>query len=186
MPRATGRSYYYGPRSGWCRLSAFTDDLTRVLTRDLRAARRELEAFADERDIWRTAPGVSNCAGTLALHIAGNVQHFLGAVLGGTGYARDRDAEFGRRAVSRAELLAELDGAAAVVAPSLARLDDAALARPYPQPVAGKTVATGDFLLHVATHLAYHLGQMDYHRRLVTGQGATVGAMAPGELRSAT
>src|SRR2546428_10628478 len=80
-----------------------------ILRRDLGALRREIEAYADERDIWRVAPGISNCAGTLALHLAGNIQLFVGAVLGGTGYVRDRDAEFARRDVPRAELLRESD-----------------------------------------------------------------------------
>src|SRR2546422_7255337 len=67
-----------------------------ILRRDLSALRREIEAYADERDIWRVAPGISNCAGTLALHLGGNIQFFVGAVLAGTGYVRDRDAEVAR------------------------------------------------------------------------------------------
>jgi len=84
-----------------------------ILRRDLGALRREIEAYADERDIWRVAPGISNCAGTLALHLGGNIQFFVGAVLAGTGYVRDRDAEFARRDVPRAELLREIDAAIA-------------------------------------------------------------------------
>src|SRR2546428_12899647 len=87
-----------------------------ILRRDLGALRREIEAYADERDIWRVAPGISNCAGTLALHLAGNIQCFVGAVLGGTGYVRDRDAEFARRDVPRAELLRDIDAAIAAEA----------------------------------------------------------------------
>src|SRR3989442_15671856 len=84
-----------------------------ILRRDLGALRREIEAYADERDIWRVAPGISNCAGTLALHLGGNIQFFVGAVLAGTGYVRDRDAEFARRDVPRAELLRGNDAAIA-------------------------------------------------------------------------
>ena len=82
--------------------------LTGVLTRDLKALRRELEAYDDERGLWAMPKGVSNSAGTLAMHLAGNLRAFIGAQLGGTGYVRDRDAEFNRRDVPRSELLAQL------------------------------------------------------------------------------
>ncbi len=158
--------------------------ISAMLARDLRALRRELEAYGDERDLWRVAPGISNSAGNLAMHLAGNLQYFIGTVLGGTDYVRDRDAEFNRRDVPRAELLRDIDAAIAAVA-LLSRVSDAELAQPYPQPVAGVTLATGDFLLHLAAHCTYHLGQVDYHRRLLTGQTAQIRAVLPTELASA-
>src|SRR2546426_11267808 len=79
-----------------------------ILARDLNALRREVETYPDERDLWRTAPGVANPGGNLALHCAGNLQHFIGGVFGGPGYARDRDAEVGRRDVPRAQLRADI------------------------------------------------------------------------------
>ena len=156
-----------------------------ILSRDLRALRREIEAYADARDLWRVAPGISNCGGTLALHLAGNIQFFLGTVLGATGYVRDRDAEFGRRDVPRAELLREINDALAAVERGAARLTDAALSQPYPQPPGGFAVTTGDFLLHLVAHLTYHLGQVDYHRRLLTGAAGQIRAVALGELATA-
>ena len=156
-----------------------------VIVRDLKGVRRELEAYASESDMWRVAPGIANSAGTLALHLAGNVQHFFGAVMGGTGYKRDRDAEFSRRDVPRAELLAEVEAAIAVVDRGLAQVSEAALAAEFPERIAGHTVTTGEWLVHLVAHLGYHLGQIDYHRRLVTGQGETVGTMGLAELRTA-
>lgn len=157
-----------------------------ILARDLRALRREIEAYPEERDIWRVAPGISNSGGNLALHLAGNLRHFIGAVLGSTGYRRDRDAEFNRRDVPRAELLREIDAALAEVERGLARLSEADLARPYPQRLGSSTVTTGDFLLHLTAHLTYHLGQVDYHRRILTGQAGQIKAVAIGELSTAT
>lgn len=154
------------------------------MTRDLRALRRELEAYADERDIWRIQPGISNAAGNLALHLAGNLQYFIGTVLSGTGYVRDRDAEFNRRDVPRADLLRQVDAAIAAVA-LLSRVSDADLAKPFPLPVAGVTLATGEFMIHLAAHFTWHLGQIDYHRRLLTGQAGTIRAVLPTELASA-
>ena len=155
-----------------------------ILQRELAAVRRSVEAYPDDASLWAMRAGLPNAGGSLVLHVAGNLQHFIGAVLGGTGYRRDRDAEFARRDVPRDELLAEIDRAADAIDRGLDPLADAdeALARPYPERVAGREVATGDFLVHLAAHLAYHLGQLDYHRRVVTGTRDGVGALAPAEL----
>jgi hypothetical protein len=156
--------------------------LRMLLTRELRAVRRELEAYPDEATVWRAIPGLPNTGGTLALHVAGNIQHFFGAILGRDGYTRDRDAEFARRDVPRSELLAGIDAAIAAVERTLPRLDDRVLAAPYPEPIAKRTVSTTDFAVHLVSHLAYHLGQMDYHRRAATGSGAGVDAISVREL----
>jgi len=159
-----------------------------IFARDLRALRREIEAYPEDRDLWRVAPGITNPAGNLALHLAGNLLYFIGTVLGGTGYVRDREAEFGRRDVPRAELLRQIDAALAAVAQTMDRLSDQDLAKPYPQPVGGVKLTTGDFLLHLAVHFTYHLGQVDYHRRLLTGQAAAgqIRAVVLTELATAT
>jgi hypothetical protein len=111
-------------------------------------------------------------------------------VLGGSAYRRDRDAEFARRDVPRATLLAEIDAAAAAVervlapspGPTAADAPPDPLAQPYPERVANRVVTTGAFLVHLAAHLAYHLGQLDYHRRVVTGMPQGVGALPPAAL----
>jgi len=162
-----------------------TEYLTGIIVRDLRAFRRTVEAFPRDEDLWAVPAGITNPAGALALHAAGNLRHFIGAQLGGTGYVRDRDAEFSRRGVPRAEVLADLDAAIAEVGATLPPVDAERLLAPFPTPVGGVRVATLDFLIHLTAHLAYHLGQADYHRRLVTGTNETVGAQGMGELRSA-
>ena len=153
-----------------------------IMIRELRAVKRELEAYPDDASVWRVIPGTPNTGGTLALHLAGNIQHFFGSILGRDGYVRNRDAEFARRDVGRSELLAGLDAAAASIERTLATLDDAALQRPYPEPIAKRAVNTEMFLLHLASHLAYHLGQIDYHRRAVTGDAQGVDAVSVREL----
>lgn len=159
--------------------------LESILVRELQALRRELEAYADEADIWKTPPGIANSGGTLALHLAGNLQHYLGAVLGGSGYVRDRPAEFSTRDLSRAELVAGVDAAVAAVRSTLGSRPVLDLNAPFPETVGGFSASTGDFLIHLAAHLAYHLGQVDYHRRLVTGTNQAVRTVAIGELASA-
>jgi uncharacterized damage-inducible protein DinB len=141
-----------------------------LLIRELTAFSRELELFQDESLIWKVVPGVSNSAGTLALHVCGNLQHFLGAVLGHTGYVRNRDLEFADRGVSRAMLLSELRTTADVVDAVLTRLPEDSLAADYPAVPGGYRVATGLFLLHLCAHLAHHLGQAGYLRRTLTGE----------------
>jgi uncharacterized damage-inducible protein DinB len=160
-------------------------ELAAMLDRDLRTLRRELEAYPDERQIWHAVPGLANTAGTLALHLAGNLQHYVGARLGGTGYVRNRDAEFGRRDVPRAELIAEIERARVAVAAGLGAVRQQELDAEFPELIGGCRVRTGDFLMHTAVHFAYHLGQVDSHRRVVTGNADGVGAVRPAELGSA-
>jgi uncharacterized damage-inducible protein DinB len=130
-------------------------------------------------------PGIPNVAGTLVLHLTGNLQHYFGTRLGGTGYIRNRTAEFARRDVPRSELLSQIEAARAAVQQALAHIGEAELAAEFPEPVGGSMVQTGEYLIHLATHFAYHLGQIDYHRRVLTGKAAGVDAMRPAELSSA-
>jgi uncharacterized damage-inducible protein DinB len=156
-----------------------------ILDRDLDTLRREIEAYADEKELWQSAPGISNTGGTLALHLTGNLQHYFGTRLGGTGYVRDRAAEFARRDVPRAELLKEVEAARRAVHAGLTQLSAAQLANEYPEAIAELKVTTAEYLIHLTTHFAYHLGQIDYHRRIVTASQVVVGAMRPAALSSA-
>ncbi len=158
-------------------MSPLANDLARLLVRELEGFRREIELFPDDASMWKTLPGITNPAGNLALHVAGNLQHYVGAVLGRTGYVRQRDAEFNCRDVSRAEVIAELEEAIRAVREVLTRLPADRLDQPYPEAVMGTTVRTGLFLTHVATHAAFHLGQAGYLRRALTGDARTSGAV---------
>ena len=163
----------------------FTDWVAGVMTRDLKALRREIEGYSDERDIWRTPPGVSNSAGNLALHLAGNIQHFIGMQMGGSAYTRNRDAEFQSRDLPRAQVLAQIDAAIADVQRTVPGLTDDQLEATYGIKLGDASVTTGDFLLHLSAHLTYHLGQIDYHRRVMTGEAGKIGAVLVSELSSA-
>ncbi len=145
-----------------------------LLERELDAFAREIQAYPTDESVFATPPGVSNSAGSLALHVAGNLQLFVGNRLGGTSYVRDRDAEFSKRGVSRTELVAELARAKAAVHATLSDRDPASMPLVFPEKVAGKSMTTEVFVLHLVAHLAYHLGQADYHRRITTGDAKTV------------
>lgn len=138
-----------------------------LFERDLAKLKEEIGAYASEGDLWQTAGAIPNSAGNLCLHLAGNLRHFFGAVLSGTGYMRDRDAEFAAKFVPRAQLIEEVDAAAADVRTTLEKLTEEDLAKNYPIEVFGKPMTTEFFLVHLATHLNYHLGQINYHRRLL-------------------
>jgi hypothetical protein len=157
-----------------------------MMLRELGAVRRSVEAYPDDASLWVERPGLPNPGGNLALHIAGNLRHFVGLGLGQVAYTRDRDAEFGRREGTRAELVAGIDAARDAVEEGMARATDAVLAAPYPDAIGGRRLTTGDFLVHLAVHLGYHMGQLDYHRRVVTGDAAGVGAMSLSELAEAS
>jgi hypothetical protein len=153
--------------------------LSILMTRELSAFSRELDLFEDESLIWSTVPGIANSAGNLTLHVCGNLQHFVGAILGGTGYVRDRELEFSARGIGRAELHANLARTSDVVRTVLPRLSGKNFTTDFPELPGGLRVPVGLFLLHLSTHLAFHLGQAGYLRRLLTGENPqSSGAMA--------
>lgn len=166
-------------------MMSLPDSLAAIYARELATLRMEVEAYASEPDLWRTVPGITNPGGNLALHLAGNLQHFVGNILGGSGYRRNRDAEFGDKSVPRAVILEQIDEAIRVVPKTIAGLGREVLDAEYPEAVAGVRLNTGDFLIHLAAHLNYHLGQLDYHRRIVTGGAPMGGTVSPTRLWSA-
>jgi hypothetical protein len=141
--------------------------LLELYERDLGKLRSEIEAYSKEADIWKTGGDITNPAGNLCLHLSGNLRHFFGALLAGDGYVRDRDAEFASKNVSRDELLTGIDAALLSVRMTLEKLSDEDFAATYPIEVFGGPITTGFFLTHLATHLNWHLGQVNYHRRLL-------------------
>ena len=141
--------------------------LIELYERDLNKLKSEIEQFSDEADLWKTSGDITNSAGNLAQHLVGNLQHFIGATLGESGYVRDRDSEFASRNSSKEELLQEIDTTLAVVKETIGNLGEEDFARIYPIEVFGQPITTGFFLTHLTTHFNYHLGQINYHRRLL-------------------
>ena len=156
-----------------------------ILDRDLQALAREVAAYPDDAALWQTPEGVVNSAGTLVLHLTGNIQHFLGSRLADTGFVRDRTAEFFARDVPHGTLLREIDAARAAVRSAAAKVTADSLELDFPEIVGGMRVATGEYLMHLVSHFAYHLGQLDYHRRLVTRSSRGVDAVRLAELATA-
>ena len=141
--------------------------LIALFERDLRKLREEINLYTDETRIWVVADGISNSAGNLCLHLLGNLNHFIGAVLGKTGYVRHRDDEFSLKNIPRLELNAQIDATIAVVKQALESLTESDFQNDYPEEKRGEILKTDYMLLHLYGHLDYHLGQVNYHRRLL-------------------
>lgn len=132
----------------------------------LELLKNEIEAFPDDKALWFVPAGISNSPGNLALHIAGNLQHFIGSILGKSGYIRQRDLEFSNKGLKKAEVLAELAKARSITILVLDSLSATDKSRDYPEPFKGKTLCVDDALSHLLAHLAYHTGQVNYLRRM--------------------
>jgi uncharacterized damage-inducible protein DinB len=144
-----------------------TEVLQPMFQRDLDRLHTEIGLYRTEANLWRVSGQVPNSAGNLCLHLIGNLNTYLGAILGGSGYVRDRPREFADRDVPRAELLAAVAATRQMVGQVLGRLTPAQLAEDYPVPVFDHPMTTEYFLVHLLAHLGYHLGQVNYHRRLL-------------------
>ncbi len=139
-----------------------------LFTRDLALLKKEIEAYPDTESLWRVEGNITNSAANLCLHLCGNLQHFIGAVLGNTGYIRNREQEFlPDQGICQTELIAEIEKTKDVVSTTLSNLDVTFLETDYPQQVLGRTFSTVGFLIHLSEHLNYHLGQINYHRRII-------------------
>ncbi|MBV9214936.1 MAG: DinB family protein [Acidobacteria bacterium] len=144
-----------------------TDILIEIYERDLEKLKAQIEAYPDEDSLWKTDGQILNSAGNLCLHLNGNLQHFFGAVIGGTGYQRDRDLEFKDTRVSREKLLAGIVAARESVVETLMKMTPVDYEKTYPIEVYGKPMTTGFFFVTLSSHFNWHLGQIDYHRRLL-------------------
>jgi uncharacterized damage-inducible protein DinB len=138
-----------------------------LFQRDLEKLKTEITSYKDENKMWEVNGEIKNSAGNLCLHICGNLQHYIGSALGNSGYVRERDAEFSRKNVPVDELIKEINQTLHIVQKTLNELDESRLKEIYPINVFGKEMTTGFFLVHLSTHLNYHLGQINYHRRLL-------------------
>ena len=144
-----------------------TETLKSLFNRDLNKLKVEIESYENESQIWAIDKNISNSAGNLCLHLIGNINTYIGAELGKTGYIRNRPLEFSLQDVPRSEIISKIDETILVVNNALDSLTEADLKAIYPQIVFEKEMTTEFFLVHLSTHLAYHLGQINYHRRLI-------------------
>ena len=143
------------------------DTLKELLIRDLQKLKQEIEAYQNEEKLWYTEKGISNAAGNLCLHLVGNLNAYIGAEYGKTGYVRNRPNEFALKNVSRAELVDQIEKTIIMIGETFGMITEDQLNENYPAEIVLKNASTQHFFVHLAMHLGYHLGQINYHRRLL-------------------
>lgn len=144
-----------------------TTTLKTLFRRDLEKLISELNQYNNESKIWYTEKGISNSAGNLALHLIGNLNTYIGHHLGDTGYVRNRDLEFSQKDVPRTTLVQKITDTITMIDTVLDKLTPTQVEALYPIEVFDGPIYTSHFLVHLSGHLTYHLGQVNYHRRLL-------------------
>jgi hypothetical protein len=155
---------------------SITNDLAALFRRDLSKLAQQIEAFPNDETLWQTLPGVTNSAGNLALHLEGNLREFIGRQLGKLSYNRKRELEFSLKGIRKEELSTRLAGLQLSIPSIIGELSSEQMEMEYPQLVLERAMSTREFLIHLYGHLNWHLGQVDYLRRVLTGDGAVKGA----------
>jgi len=143
------------------------DILKSLYNRDLQKLKVEIESYQNEESLWKIDNNILNSGGNLCLHLLGNLNTYIGAELGESGYVRHRDLEFSLKDIPKTELLERLDSLIKIVDSTLANLSEDDLKKDYPTEALGYQMTTEYFLIHLLSHLSYHLGQINYHRRLL-------------------
>ena len=141
--------------------------LKTIFKRDLNRLKQEIELYQNESQIWTVQKGITNSAGNLCLHVVGNLNTYIGATFGNTNYTRNRELEFSLKDIPNMELIRKIEETSIVVDRSLDKLTEKELLMEFPLLVFETTTSTEFMLIHLTTHLTYHLGQINYHRRLL-------------------
>ncbi|WP_207421561.1 DinB family protein [Desertivirga brevis] len=141
--------------------------VSKILRRDLQRTIEQIQLYRKEEAMWIKEGTINNSAGNLALHIAGAVNHFIGAALGKSGYIRQRDKEFSLREVAREDIIRQLQAASHVVNGVLDNLTSDDYHQDFPEKIGGSNLTVNEFLIHLVSHVNYHLGQINYHRRIL-------------------
>ena len=144
-----------------------TENLAVLFERDILKVKNEISLYADEKKLWLTTSQINNSAGNLCLHLLGNLQHYIGGILGRSGYVRNRPEEFSRKNIPVKEMVHNLERVAALVNKIIRDLPVELLETEYPEKVFEQPMTVEYFLMHLLAHLNYHLGQINYHRRMI-------------------
>ena len=143
-------------------------EMAQLFRRDLTRLIQELKAFRDPEDLWRTQPGIRNSVGNLALHLEGNLREYVGRQLGQVPYHRQREAEFSSEWLPLDDLIQRIEAVNKIVPDIISSLSTEELEAMYPEEVFAAPLSTQQFLISLHGHLNYHLGQIDYLRRILT------------------
>jgi len=143
------------------------ETLQKIFKRDLEKLKQEIASYRNESNLWKVDKSIANSSGNLCLHLVGNLNTYIGAEIGKTGYVRNRDLEFSLKNIPQVQLVKMIEDTIVIVEDGLSKLNENDLEREYPLLVFKEKTSTGYFLIHLTVHLGYHLGQVNYHRRLL-------------------
>jgi len=143
------------------------ETLQKIFKRDLEKLKQEIASYRNESNLWKVDKSITNSSGNLCLHLVGNLNTYIGAEIGKTGYVRNRDLEFSLKNIPQVQLMKMIEDTIVIVEDGLSKLNENDLEREYPLLVFKEKTSTGYFLIHLTVHLGYHLGQVNYHRRLL-------------------
>ncbi len=149
-------------------MNHFIESTSKILLRDLDKLEKEISLYPTLNSLWEVRGEIKNPGGNLCLHLCGNLQHFIGAILGNSGYVRNREKEFSLTGLSAKDLVREVITTKEAIKNAMAKMDPAQLEKNYPILVFEEPMTTMYFLIHLTAHLEYHLGQINYHRRLLS------------------
>lgn len=143
------------------------NELTTFFENELNNLISEIKLYNNEDNIWKTEKNISNSAGNLTLHLIGNLHTFIGKEIGKTKYVRNRELEFTQKKVPRTELINSINCTKELVKKSLLSITNEELKNDFPILKFSKVETNEYLLVHLIKHLTYHLGQINYHRRLI-------------------
>lgn len=144
------------------------ETLKTLFNKDLQKLKKEIESYSDEKNMWQIEKAIANSGGNLCLHLLGNLNAYIGVGLAGSNYQRHRDLEFSLKDIPKEELLQRIEATILVVNGGLNNLKENQLQNDFPIVIWDNKPATVEYtLILLATHLNYHLGQINYHRRLL-------------------
>ena len=148
----------------------FLVSINRFFQRDIDKLIQEIKSYKNEADLWKKQGEIKNSAGIICSHLIGNLNHFIGQGIGKTGYIRNRTLEFSIEFVPSNELIKMLEDAKVMIDKTLSEMDEKLLKEPKPLNFTVTAVETMmDYLIHLHSHLNWHLGQVNYHRRMLNG-----------------
>src|SRR5687767_1187041 len=120
----------------------FIASINKLIERDLNKLEEEISLYPAESIIWKIDKEIKNSGGNLCLHLCGNLQHFIGVILGKSDYVRNREHEFAAKGIAQQTLIAEIQKTKAAVKSGLEKLDTKELTKEYPIQVLGYPMTT--------------------------------------------
>jgi hypothetical protein len=141
--------------------------------RMIHAQIHELTAALSSEQLWVRPYDYGNSIGNLILHLTGNLNYYIGARIGGSGYVRHRDLEFSDSGQTKDALLKNFDQAIEIVLATLAKQSNDDWSAPFSAETLPECKTRFAAIVSCAGHAYHHVGQIIYLQRELIGKSAT-------------